>query len=124
MPLLAPTIALILPLLASAPPVTRTAGGVTVIADIVDAFPGGMIPVSVRSRRPIRGVVYGILDGRRCPAFWTLGGLRALVPIPVTHTPGPATLGVEIRTARGRQRIPIPIAIEDRAYPASSRVVP
>lgn len=124
LPVLAAAVALVLPALTRGETVTRTAGGVTVGADLADAFPGGMIPVHVRSRRPIRGVVYGILDGRRCPAFRAPDGLRALVPIPVTHWPGPTTLGVEIRTARGRQRIPLPITIEERVYPAGSRVLP
>lgn len=104
--------------------VTRTAGRITITADLADAFPGGMVTVTARSRRPIRGIAYAILDGRRCPAFSAPDGLRALVPIPVTHWPGPATLGVEIRTVRGRQRIPLPIAIEERVYSAGSRVLP
>jgi peptidase M23-like protein len=99
--------------------------GLTLEVDEAGAFPGGMVPVRVVSRRPIRGTVLGILDGRRCPAFWTReDGLRALVPVPVTFPSGPTTLGVEIRTSRGRQRFAVPIAIAPRAYPPRDTVLP
>ncbi len=97
--------------------------GLTVEVDETSAFPGGMVAVRVVSRRPIRGTVYGILDGRRCPAFWTRDGLRALAPVPVTHPSGPTTLGVEIRTSRGRQRFAVPITIAPRAYPPRDTVL-
>ena len=105
----------------STPPAGATAAtarfrGMSVEVDEADAFPGGMLTVRLASRRPIRGEVLGILDGRRCPAFWTRDGLRALVPVPVTFPSGPSTLGVEIRTNRGRQRFAVPIAIAPRAY--------
>ena len=91
--------------------------GMSVEVEEADAYPGGMLTVRLVSRRPIRGEVLGILDGRRCPAFWTRGGLRALVPVPVTHPSGPTTLGVEIRSSRGRQRFAVPVTIAPRVYP-------
>ena len=95
---------------------TRGARGLSIEVDQADAFPGGMLTVRLSSRRPLRGIVYGILDGRRCPAFWTRDGLRALVPVPVTHPPGPTTLGVEIRAGGGRRRFAVPITFAARAY--------
>jgi hypothetical protein len=103
---------------------SRTAGRVTITVDETSAFPGGMLTVWLRSRRALGGVIYGILDGRRCPAFWTSRGMRILVPVPVQHRSGPATLGVELRTRRGRQRIPVGVVIRERAYPSRSTVIP
>ena len=104
----------------SSPPAATAATsrfrGMSVEVDEADAYPGGMLTVRLASRRPIRGEVLGILDGRRCPAFWTRDGLRALVPVPVTFPSGPSTLGVEIRTSRGRQRFAVPVAIASRVY--------
>jgi murein DD-endopeptidase MepM/ murein hydrolase activator NlpD len=92
-------------------------GGLSIDVDQQDAFPGGMLTVRLASRRPVRGTVLAILDGRRCPAFWSREGLRVLVPVPVTYPPGRATLGVEIRTGGGRQRFAVPVTIAPRAYP-------
>lgn len=103
---------------------TRTGGGVSISVDEASAFPGGVLTVRLSSRRPIRGIVYGILDGRRCPAFWTREGMRALVPVPVTHPPGRVTLGVEIRSGGGRQRYAVPVTIAPRAYPTRVVFVP
>ena len=103
---------------------SRTVGRVTITVDEGSAFPGGMLTVWLRSRRSLGGVIYGILDGRRCPAFPTSRGMRAQVPIPVTYPAGPTTLGVEIRTSRGRQRIPVGVVIKERAYPPRSTVIP
>lgn len=102
----------------------RTGGGVAISVDETSAFPGGVLTVRLSSRRPIRGIVYGILDGRRCPAFWTREGMRALVPIPVTHPPGRVTLGVEIRSGGGRRRYAVPVTIAPRAYPTRVVFVP
>lgn len=109
---------------ADAAAATRTGGGISVSVDEASAFPGGVLTVRLSSRRPIRGIVYGILDGRRCPAFWTREGMRALVPVPVTHPPGRATLGVEIRSGGGRQRYAVPVTIAPRAYPTRVVFVP
>lgn len=113
--------ALLAPAVAAAE--THRFRGLTVEVDAASAFPGGIVAVRLVSRRPIRGTVYGILDGRRCPAFPAPGGLRALVPIPVTHRTGQVTLGVEIRSARGRQRFAIPVAVAARAYPPRDAVL-
>ena len=98
--------------------------GLTVEVDDADAFPGGLVSVKLVSRRPLRGIVYGILDGRRCPAFAVRGGMRALVPVPVTHAPGRATLGVEIRSRGGRRRYAVPVAIAPRVYLPREIVLP
>jgi murein DD-endopeptidase MepM/ murein hydrolase activator NlpD len=103
--------------------VARGAGGLSIDVDQEDAFPGGMLTVRLVSRRPVRGTVVGILDGRRCPAFWGHDGLRALVPVPVTLSSGPATLGVEIRDSRGRQRYAVAVTIAPRAYPPRQTVL-
>jgi murein DD-endopeptidase MepM/ murein hydrolase activator NlpD len=110
-------------------PVNATAAtarfrGMSVEVDEADAFPGGMLTVRLVARRPIRGEVQAILDGRRCPAFWTRRGLRVLVPVPVTHPSGPATLGVEIRSGGGRRRFAIAITIAPRVYPPRETVLP
>jgi len=121
-------IALSLALLPWAPPAAGAAihryQGLTVEVDDADAFPGGMVSVKLVSRRPLRGVVYGILDGRRCPGFATRGGVRALVPVPVTYASGRATLGVEIRSRGGRRRYAVPVTIAAREYPRREIVLP
>ena len=99
-------------------------GGLSIDVDQAEAFPGGMLTVRLASRRPLRGLVYAILDGRRCPAFGTREGLRALVPVPVTYPAGPTTLGVEIRSSRGRQRFAVPITIAPRKYPPRESFLP
>jgi len=102
----------------------RGAGGVSISVDDASAYPGGLIIVRLTSRRGVRGIVYGILDGRRCPAFWSRDGLRAMVPVPVTFRPGRVTLGVEIRSGGGRQRYAVPVTIAPRAYPERLVFVP
>jgi murein DD-endopeptidase MepM/ murein hydrolase activator NlpD len=118
---------LIAALAVAAPPAhaaTARYAGMTVEVEEADAYPGGMLTVRIVSRRALRGEVLAILDGRRCPAFWTREGLRALVPVPVTFPAGPSTLGIEIRTSRSRQRFAVPIRIVARAYPPRETVLP
>jgi hypothetical protein len=121
-------VGLILPLLS--PPawsqqISKTIGRVTIVVDEAAAYPGGLLTVWLRSRRGVGGRVLGILDGRRCPAFSTSRGIRAMVPIPVGYRPGPATLGLEIRTwDGGRQRIPVGVVVKERSYPPRSTVIP
>ena len=103
--------------------VPRSPGGLSIAVDERDAYPGGLLTVRLHSRRPVRGIVYGILDGRRCPAFSTPDGLRALVPVPVTFGSGRTTLGVEIRSSRGRERFAVPVTIAAREYPAREIVL-
>ena len=99
-------------------------GGLTIDVSQTDAFPGGVLNVRIARARPLRGTVLGNLDGRRCPAFWTRDGLRVLVPVPVTFPPGPTTLGVEIRSSRGRQRFAVPVTVGARAYPPRETMLP
>ena len=109
---------------AAASPAAHRFGGLTVFVDDGDAFPGGIVTVRLASRRPLRGIVYGILDGRRCPAFLAREGMRVLVPVPVTFSPGRTTLGVEIRSGGGRRRYAVPVTIAPRVYPPREIVLP
>jgi murein DD-endopeptidase MepM/ murein hydrolase activator NlpD len=104
--------------------VVRQVGRLTIRADQTLAFPGGLVSIQLHSRRAIGGVIYAILDGRRCPFFYRGGTFTALVPIPSTFTAGPATVGVEIRGGRGRQRIAVPITITPRGYRERTVVIP
>ena len=103
---------------------THRVGALTVAVDDGSAFQGGMIDVRITSRRPIRGLAVVVLDGRRIPTYWSGGGLRALVPIPVTLSAGRAPLGIDIRTSRGRQLFPLSVAIAERPHPAEELELP
>jgi murein DD-endopeptidase MepM/ murein hydrolase activator NlpD len=46
------------------------------------------------------------------------------VPIPATLAAGDHTLGIEIRTRRGRRRLPVPVTVAPRQYPARTVVIP
>ena len=103
--------------------VVRKVGRLTIKADQTLAFPGGLLSVQVQSRRSVGGMLYAILDGRRCPFFYRGGTFTALVPIPATLRAGPVTLGIEVR-GRGRQRIAVPIEIAPRQYRERTVVIP
>ena len=103
--------------------VSRRIGRATVRADHAAAWPGGLLIVHLDGLRRA-AATHAILDGRRCPFFPAGGRLRALVPIPATFPPGPATLGIEIRTRTGRQRVALPVLIATRAYPERTVVIP
>ena len=102
---------------------TRRVGRLTVAIDESSAYPGGLVTVRLRSA-PRYGVVYAVLEGRRCAFLPSHRGMRAMVPVPVDTRPGPLTLGIEIRTGRGRQRFALPIAVAERSYPARSVLLP
>jgi hypothetical protein len=113
--------------LAAPPPapgeeITRRVGQVTFRVDTTHAFPGGVVTVRLASRGRL-GAAFAVLGGWRVPFFLHRGAPRALVPVPVTTVPGPATVGVEIAARRGGQRIPIPIEIPPRPYPARTLVL-
>ena len=118
------TIALLSATWSDAAVVPRNSAGFSIAVDEREAYPGGLLTVRLHSRRPLRGIVYGILDGRRCPAFPSGDGIRALVPVPVTFGPGRVTLGVEIRSSRGRERFAVPVTIAARTYAAREIVLP
>jgi murein DD-endopeptidase MepM/ murein hydrolase activator NlpD len=109
---------------ASAGTVARTSGRLTVTVDDGLAYPGGLFVVDVFSSRGLPGHVVAVLDGRRCPLFPARRGLRALVPVPATMAPGPYTLGVEVRGGRHRRRVPLPVEVAARSYPARRVVIP
>jgi murein DD-endopeptidase MepM/ murein hydrolase activator NlpD len=77
----------------------------------------------VRSAKAI-GPASFVLEGRRCTVYPGPGGLRALVPVPLTMIPGSTTLGFEIRGRRGRRRIPIDIDVAPRRFAQRARAVP
>lgn len=110
------------PTTASPETVARTVGQVTLIADLAQAFPGGLIVARVASRGRL-GMVEAILDGRRCPVYDSARGPRALVPVPVDRPSGPVALGFEIMARRGRQRVPLDVSIAPREYSSRSVVV-
>jgi len=118
-------VALLLALPAAASPetVSRTVGQVTMVADLGQAVPGGVVVVHLRSRYGL-GAVFAILDGRRAPVYNSPKGLRALVPVPVGTPAGPETLGFEIMARTGRQRVPIDINIAPRDYASRSLTIP
>jgi hypothetical protein len=114
--------AALVPAAASPETVARTVGQVTLIADLAQAFPGGLIVARVASRGRL-GMVEAVLDGRRCPLYESPRGPRALVPVPVDRAPGPAALGFEIAARNGRQRVPLDVTIAPRPYSSRSVVV-
>jgi len=109
--------------LAFAEETTRRVGRLTVAVDEASAYPGGLVTVRIRSGLRY-GVVNAILEGRRCPFLSSHRGLRAMVPVPVDAPPGPVTLGIEVRTGRGRQRFAVPITVAERSYPSRTVLLP
>lgn len=108
---------------AGSPLVVRQVGRMTIRADQTLAFPGGLLTVQVRSSRPVRGALFAVLDGRRCPFFYRGGTFTALVPVPATLAAGPVRLGIEVR-GRSRQRIAVPVEIAPRQYAGRTVVIP
>jgi hypothetical protein len=96
----------------------RRAGRLTVGVDESSAYPGGLLTVRVRSGLR-SGVAHAILEGRRCPFLPSHRGLRAMVPVPVDAPAGPMTLGIEVRSGRGRQRFAVPIKVGERTIPGA-----
>jgi murein DD-endopeptidase MepM/ murein hydrolase activator NlpD len=103
--------------------VSRYVGTVRFSVDARQGFPGGFLIARLQSRGPL-GTAYAILDGRRAPFYPSPRGLRALVPVPLSSTPGPTTLGFELASRRGRQRIPLDMALTARAYPPRAVTIP
>ncbi len=102
---------------------TRRVGRVTLTLAPRHAHAGGLLAVRLTSSARL-GSANAILDGRRVPFYPTPRGSRALLPIGVAASPGPATLGVEILGRRSRQRIPVELIVAARAYPSRSLTVP
>src|SRR5258705_7601311 len=101
----------------------RRVGRLSIAVDESSAYPGGLVTVHVRSGLRY-GVVHAILEGRRCPFLNSHRGLRALVPVPVDARPGPMTLGIEVRSGRGRQRFAVPVTVAERTYPGRTVLLP
>jgi hypothetical protein len=105
------------------PILTKDVKGLGIRVDTTWAQPGGLIVAYVRPVKAI-GPASFVLEGRRCPVYPGPGGLRALVPVPLTMLTGPTTLGLEIRGARGRRRVPIEIEIAPARFTQRVRAVP
>jgi biotin carboxyl carrier protein len=103
--------------------VTKDVKGLGIRVDTTWAQPGGLIVATVRPAKAI-GPASFVLEGRRCPVYSGPGGLRALVPVPLTMLSGPTTLGLEIRGGRGRRRIPIEIEIAPQQFAQRARAIP
>ncbi len=103
--------------------IVKRIGRVTIRVDASRGFPGGVMVVRLASTGRL-GAAWALLDGRRAPFYREGGTLRALVPVPAGDLAGPATLGIGIAARRGEQRIPIPVAIGARAYPARTVLLP
>ncbi|HEX6737067.1 MAG TPA: M23 family metallopeptidase [Vicinamibacteria bacterium] len=102
--------------------VTRAAGEFQLSVDTSLAFPGGLIAVRLSSRRGLPALAFAVLDGRRCPFFAEGRDWRALVPVAATDPAGVRTLGIDLRSRRGRRLVPFTVEVPARAYPA--RTVP
>jgi Peptidase family M23 len=102
---------------------SRTVGSVTFRADLARAWPGGVIVAGVASRGRLGGV-FAILHGQRVPLYPSPLGLRALVPVPLGTAPGADVLGFEVWGRRGRQRIPLDIAIAPADYAPRTVEIP
>lgn len=117
-----PTLLFLAAALAAEPQeIRRTVGKLTASVDTRGAVPGGLLVV--RLHRYL-GTTFAILGGRRVPFYASARGPLALVPIPVTHPAGTSTLGIELWTRRGRQRIAIEVPIAPRAYPTRTVTLP
>lgn len=101
----------------------RQVGKLGISVNTAFAHQGGLLLVHLRSSRFL-GTTYAIFEGRRAPFFSAPRGPRALVPVPVTTAPGTATLGIELLTRRGRQRIALEVPIGRRDYPPGTVVIP
>ena len=123
LPLALGSLLLAAPRPARAQDVVKRVGTATFAVDSALAFPGGFFVVRLQSRSGM-GAAWAILDGRRSPFHPGPGGPRALVPVPVGTVPGRNTLGVEIAARRGRQRVPLEVAVAERSYPARHFRVP
>lgn len=112
-----------LPAGASPQDISKQVGKLGITVHTAFAHQGGLLVVRLRSSRYL-GTTYAIFDGRRCPFYGSPRGPRALVPVPVTATPGTTLLGIELLTRRGRQRIALEVPIARRDYPPGAVVIP
>jgi len=95
--------------------VVRKVGRVVIRADLTHAFPGGVFVVRLGGTR--LGGAWALLEGWRAPFYPDRGVPRALVPVPASAEPGAATLGIELLSRRGEQRLMVPVQIAARSYP-------
>jgi murein DD-endopeptidase MepM/ murein hydrolase activator NlpD len=103
---------------------SRGAGEFQVNVDTSLAFPGGLVSVLLSSRRLVPAMGYAVLDGRRCPFLSEGRDWRALVPVSATDAAGTHTLGIDLRTRRGRRLISFAVEVAPRDYPPRTVVLP
>ena len=103
--------------------VSRYVGTVRFSVDTRQGFPGGFLIARLQSRGAL-GAAYAILDGRRAPFYSSPRGLRALLPVPLSSVAGPTTLGFELASRQGRQRIPLDVSLAARSYPPRAVTIP
>jgi murein DD-endopeptidase MepM/ murein hydrolase activator NlpD len=103
--------------------VSRYVGTVRFSVDTHLGFPGGFLIARLQSRGPL-GAAYAILEGRRAPFYSSPRGLRALLPVPLSSVAGPTTVGFELASRRGRQRIPVDVSLTARTYPPRAVTIP
>jgi hypothetical protein len=103
--------------------IVKQVPGLTIRADTAWAHPGGVVVATVAARRGI-GPASFALEGHRAPLYPGPGGLRTLVPVPVTMQAGPATLGLEIRGLRGKRRIAVEVEIGSQAFTPRVLAIP
>src|SRR5262245_31318479 len=103
---------------------TRAAGEFQVSVDASLAFPGGLVTVRLSSPRGVPALAFAVLDGRRCPFFSDGRDWRALVPVAATDAAGPHTVGIDLRSRRGRRLVPFTVEVPPRDYPARTVLLP
>lgn len=95
---------------AAEPRIVTRAGTVQIEVDTTNAHPGGLFLVWLRARTAL-GPTVAAYEGQRAPFFSSPQGLRAMLPVPLTVRAGNGTLGIEIRSGRGRRRIPVEVSV-------------
>jgi hypothetical protein len=101
--------------------VVKKVGQLSIRVDESRAVPGGLMVVRLNA---LLGTTFAILNGTRVTFEAPHHGVRALVPIALTASPGPAVLGIELVTRQGRQRVPVDVAISPKTYPPRAVVIP
>jgi murein DD-endopeptidase MepM/ murein hydrolase activator NlpD len=104
------------PELALAQTVNRTIGQVSISAELKDAHPGGLMPVTLRWARGGFVPAWAILYGKRFAFLSARRGPRVLIPVPLTATPGRTTLGIEVAGRTGRQRVAVDVTVAPKSY--------
>lgn len=101
----------------------RSIGGARVLVDGARSVPGGVLSVSIASRR--WATANTLLDGRRGSLMLMGRGLFGLVPIAVDTEPGPHTLSIFLPGRRGRgAQGNLTVQVDSTAHPTRLRPIP